>query len=72
MSDRVLFIVVGVGLCLYMAVSLLQFSLWLRDKVTQQNIIAPPRDVVHLPTTCRPYLNDGTDKWINCMGVEKK
>jgi len=24
---------------------------------------------VHLPTTCRPYYNDGTERWINCMGV---
>ena len=24
---------------------------------------------VHLPTKCRPFYNDGTEAWINCMGV---
>jgi hypothetical protein len=23
----------------------------------------------HLPTKCRPYYNDGTERWIDCMGV---
>lgn len=27
---------------------------------------------VHLPTKCRPYYNDGTDRWIDCMGVGYK
>lgn len=33
----------------------------------------PPSLVVaHLPTKCAPFYNDGTDAWINCMGVGKK
>ena len=24
------------------------------------------------PERCAQYLNDGTDRWINCMGVEKR
>ena len=24
---------------------------------------------VTLPEKCRPYYGDGTDRWINCMGV---
>lgn len=23
----------------------------------------------HLPTKCRPFYNDGTDRWKDCMGV---
>lgn len=26
----------------------------------------------HLPSVCQKYMNDGTDNWINCMGVGKK
>lgn len=26
----------------------------------------------HLPTECREYYNDGTDRWIKCMNVEHK
>lgn len=26
----------------------------------------------HLPTTCRPFYNDGTGRWIECMGVGLK
>lgn len=26
----------------------------------------------HLPTKCAPYYNDGTDQWIECMGVGRK
>lgn len=25
-----------------------------------------------LPEKCRPYYNDGTDRWIECMGVGRK
>ncbi len=27
---------------------------------------------VPLPVKCAPYYNDGTDSWINCMGVGYK
>jgi hypothetical protein len=27
---------------------------------------------VHLPTKCRKFYNDGTDRWIECMGVGYK
>jgi hypothetical protein len=27
---------------------------------------------VHLPTKCRPLYNNGTDEWIECMGVGRK
>ena len=26
----------------------------------------------HLPTKCRQFLNNGTDQWIECMGVGRK
>lgn len=26
----------------------------------------------HLPTECQSYYNNGTDEWINCMGVGYK
>lgn len=26
----------------------------------------------NLPAKCQPYYNDGTERWINCMGVGKK
>lgn len=26
----------------------------------------------HLPTKCAQYYNDGTERWINCMGVGYK
>lgn len=26
----------------------------------------------HLPTRCRAYYADGTDRWIECMGVRRK
>jgi hypothetical protein len=26
----------------------------------------------HLPTECRKYYNDGTGRWIECMGVGLK
>lgn len=27
---------------------------------------------VHLPTKCAPFYNDGSDRWIECMGVGYK
>ena len=26
----------------------------------------------HLPSLCKPYYNDGTDAWAECMGVGRK
>lgn len=26
----------------------------------------------HLPTKCRPFYNDGTGRWAECMGVGPK
>ena len=26
----------------------------------------------HLPTRCRAYYADGTDRWIECMGVGRR
>lgn len=34
--------------------------------------ITPTNGRVHLPTKCRPFYNDGTDRWIECMGVGYK
>lgn len=31
-----------------------------------------PKVKRHLPTICRPLYNDGTDAWIECMGVGYK
>lgn len=33
---------------------------------------SPRRKTRHLPSICAEYYNDGTERWINCMGVEKK
>jgi len=30
---------------------------------------APKAQRQSLPEKCRPYYGDGTDAWINCMGV---
>jgi len=30
------------------------------------------RDGIHLPSICAEFLQDGTERWIKCMGVEKK
>ena len=27
---------------------------------------------VHLPTKCKEFYNDGTDRWVECMGVGYK
>lgn len=29
----------------------------------------PVERVVSLPEKCAPYYNDGTERWIDCMGV---
>lgn len=32
----------------------------------------PLEERIHLPTKCKEFYNDGTDRWIECMGVGYK
>lgn len=40
-----------------------------RKNVTQE---VKGRQVEHLPSVCQQYYNNGTDQWIECMGVGRK
>lgn len=47
--------------------------------VTLAQAVPPQQDTVrivapsfHLPTFCRQYYDDGTGRWIECMGVGLK
>ena len=71
MSDRILFIGVMVGLALWVLVLLVEFGVFVY-KATHPDVLPRGEETIHLPTKCRPYLGDGTDRWINCMGVGKK
>ena len=68
-----MFIGVGVGLAVYLLVSLIQLGVYVYKYThPEPEIIEEEEPMVSLPTKCRPYLGDGTDRWINCMGVGKK
>lgn len=37
----------------------------IREEVKEESLFVNK----HLPTTCQPFYNDGTDRWKECMGV---
>jgi len=39
---------------------------------SKENIELEGKNKVTRAQLCRPYYNDGTDRWLKCMGVEKK
>ena len=68
----VLTLILTVSVC---SLLISQMFIKLRDGSEDRNATrgaASESTSVHLPTKCRPYYNDGTDNWINCMGVGKK
>ena len=39
---------------------------------TRENIELKGKNSMTRAQLCRPYYNDGTDRWFKCMGVEPK
>lgn len=44
------------------------------DHATRDTVSNPraSKRVTHRPQLCERYYNDGTDRWIECMGVGKR
>ena len=42
------------------------------DVVSQEPCPQAMPEKTHLPSLCKQYYNDGTDAWIECMGVGRK
>lgn len=68
MSDKWLFIGVGVGLVLWVLVSLVEFGLFVY-KATHPDVLPEGEVTVQLPQKCRTFYGDGTEAWKDCMGV---
>jgi hypothetical protein len=54
---------------LMMVMSALIMAQWHTEGVELVAEIVVVEPIPSLPVKCRPYYNDGTERWINCMGV---
>ena len=55
-----------IALMIYLALAILGFE---EAKTQSPVIIEVPTPRQTLPQKCAKYYNDGTENWINCMGV---
>lgn len=69
----------GVPMLILMAlacslIALVTFTAALDSHVSRDDTLAAGSELTsnHLPSKCRQYLNDGSDYWVVCMGVEPK
>ena len=71
------FLVTVITLALFgAAVLYLCGAIWFWQSAVQAEELQP-EDVTqsvtfHLPTKCAEFYNNGTDEWVNCMGVGYK
>lgn len=62
----------AISLIVLACVSLTGVIYWRLSTYERPDIALPAPTSVHLPSVCAQYYNDGTDDWIECMGVGKK